>query len=673
MNRSFPTRRLLIAAAITSTLSASPPARAVLFYSTSDPTYNTTAPAGSIANAAWQYEGQWSSFTGTAIAPQYFITANHVGGAVGNTFSLNGVSYTTVPFPDGSSNKRISETIAGTDYVTDLVIWKIAGTFPTFAPLYNASIDGAENVTSSVANPAVVIGRGTQRGSAVTLNGDTRGWNWGASDSLLRWGTNVISTNNTEVSDGNSTGLTIAINFDANPLDRPTANPAGYSGVNEATISSGDSGGGIFIKNALNQWKLAGINWALPEYSTTSGGSAIAAALYDAGGYYSGTTFIPDTTADVPQPAYASSISANLGTTTTVGTISYILANSYAWNVNASGNWSTGSNWWNANINLGSSPTAPASTSSGKEIVFGSVITAPITITLASNKTVGSLVFDGANAYTLAGSTLILDSSTTTSVNVNSGSHTIASNLTLNKDSTFTLRQSTSTLTISGALSAASTTTLTKAGSGTLKLSSSTPAHLGNLSISAGAIDLTTTDLILEPSDLDAGMTTLRTYLQSRQIFSSTADADPQHIQSIAYASASSIGMTTWDGQTLSANSLITKFTYAGDANLDGKITSDDYALLDRGIAKNLTGWINGDFNYDGIVNAADYAILDRSFALQSGTLSPDFLAMRESQFGNAYVQSLLTSLPEPSLLFSTLATIFIYPRRIATYRRIQI
>lgn len=101
-----------------------------------------------------------------------------------------------------------------------------------------------------------------------------------------------------------------------------------------------------------------------------------------------------------------------------------------------------------------------------------------------------------------------------------------------------------------------------------------------------------------------------------------------------------------------------------GDANDDGKINGDDFALTDRGFRKQLTGWSNGDFNYDGIVDSADYLILDGALKSQGG-LSPDFLAAREAQFGEAYVEALLASVPEPSCLaLAGVAAAFVGGRR---------
>jgi hypothetical protein len=121
--------------------------RAVILFGSGDPSYNTTPPAGALQGSGWQYEGQWGIFLGTPIAPQYFIAAHHVGGAVGQTFVFNGVNYTTTAYWD--------------DPDTDLRIWKINGTFPIYAPLYATNDEAGKTL--------VVIGRGSQRGDPVLI------------------------------------------------------------------------------------------------------------------------------------------------------------------------------------------------------------------------------------------------------------------------------------------------------------------------------------------------------------------------------------------------------------------------------------------------------------------------------------------------------------------------
>ncbi len=76
------------------------PAGAVILLGSGDPAYNTTPPTGALAGSGWQYQGTWGGFLGTPIAPQYFIAAHHVGGAVGQTFTFQGLAYTTTAFWD---------------------------------------------------------------------------------------------------------------------------------------------------------------------------------------------------------------------------------------------------------------------------------------------------------------------------------------------------------------------------------------------------------------------------------------------------------------------------------------------------------------------------------------------------------------------------------------------
>jgi hypothetical protein len=66
---------------------------------------------------------------------------------------------------------------------------------------------------------------------------------------------------------------------------------------------------------------------------------------------------------------------------------------------------------------------------------------------------------------------------------------------------------------------------------------------------------------------------------------------------------------------------VVVKFTYGGDANLDGKINIDDYVRIDSGIASHLMGWSDGDFNYDGKINVDDYVIIDSNIGMQEPSL----------------------------------------------------
>lgn len=128
--------------------------------------------------------------------------------------------------------------------------------------------------------------------------------------------------------------------------------------------------------------------------------------------------------------------------------------------------------------------------------------------------------------------------------------------------------------------------------------------------------------------------------------------------KAIGWAAAGDIGLTggSWGSATgLSATDIVAKLTYFGDLNLDGRVNGDDYVMLDRYVAIHGLGattdarWVDGDVNYDGSVTSADYLLTDTAFGLQTGTLSPDFLAARQAQFGGAYVTQLVAAVPEPA------------------------
>ena len=256
--------------------------QAVILYGTGDPTANTSAPTGTLANSGWQYEGQFGGFLGTAIAANYFITAKHIGGSIGQSFVLNNVVYTTTAvFPDPSS---------------DLQIWQISGTFPAYADLYSGNTGTEVNLN------LIVFGRGTERGSAVNVGSDSHlgGWLWGSSDGVERWGTNVVGSIQTDP----TYGKLLRAPFDST------------GGQNEGHLSVGDSGGAVFVFNGnTNQWELAGINLAVdgPFSTSSSGASPFDAAMFDTTGL-----FVEDdqgnwVTAPNPSAFYATEIAAREG------------------------------------------------------------------------------------------------------------------------------------------------------------------------------------------------------------------------------------------------------------------------------------------------------------------------------------------------------------------------
>lgn len=225
----------------------SPSARAIIL---SDPgatdLTNTTAPMGFYAGSGWDYQGLWGSFLGTPIGPNHFVTAKHVSGRIGESFIYRGSSYMTDDYVDAPNS--------------DLRIWHVLSPFPDYAPIYLKPLN--------IGQELVIFGRGTDRGAPVGTSARGAGWLWGATNSTQRWGTNRVSAVSERL-------LVAEFNF-------------GTSDPYEAHLSVGDSGGGVFIKDDDDLWKLAAVNYSVSNaYSTEAEGSErFNASLYDQTGFF---------------------------------------------------------------------------------------------------------------------------------------------------------------------------------------------------------------------------------------------------------------------------------------------------------------------------------------------------------------------------------------------------
>ena len=152
------------------------------------------------------------------------------------------------------------------------------------------------------------------------------------------------------------------------------------------------------------------------------------------------------------------------------------------------------------------------------------------------------------------------------------------------------------------------------------------------ISFSGGTLDLADNDLIVDSGTADdvaqwvragpaagewTGWGIITSQPDARSGLTSLAVAPAERVLDFAGSDTASYG-----GQTVQRNSVLVKYTYAGDANFDGFISGDDYSAIDFASgAPGATGWYNGDFNYDGLVSGDDYSIIDFNLVAQGSPL----------------------------------------------------
>ncbi len=302
----------------------------------------------------------------------------------------------------------------------------------------------------------------------------------------------------------------------------------------------------------------------------------------------------------------------------------------------------------------------------------------------------------GINSFTQSNGTNITPSLTIGA----SGGHYTLQGGTLSVTNTFTdngaFSQTAGTATISKILGAGS---ITVGGTGVLTIPTGATAHqIGSLTINSGGkvnlslaaskftrtilvtsgltfagttnawqgkLDLSNNDMIVKGGDIAAVTNQLKMGFNaasgywngSAGIVSTKTAADPNHLTTLGaivnndgsghaiYGSTTAYGL--FYGQNPGSNDVLVKYTYYGDADLNGHIDGTDYAKIDNGFAHGLTGWFNGDFNYDGVVDGSDYSLIDNAFNMQGTPLEGGSLAAPADSQAAAWIS--VSSVPEPS------------------------
>ena len=191
---------------------------------------------------------------------------------------------------------------------------------------------------------------------------------------------------------------------------------------------------------------------------------------------------------------------------------------------------------------------------------------------------------------------------------------------------------------------------LSVADGGTLSFSGDNSKALvvESLGISGtGRLDLADNDMILH----NASLLDVQALITGGQLWSSAA-AETDGLKGLALANGQAYRDGHFDnpvfhGHVVVPTDVVVKYTYRGDANLDGQISLDDYLAIDSGFRFGGMVYTQGNFDYsiDGITYA-DYALIDQSFHDQGSPQAPSIITLHSRQFGAAYMAALTPQSP---------------------------
>jgi hypothetical protein len=204
---------------------------------------------------------------------------------------------------------------------------------------------------------------------------------------------------------------------------------------------------------------------------------------------------------------------------------------------------------------------------------------------------------------------------------------------------------------------------------------------LNDLQISTGAsgwdgrLDLADNAMILRyvgPSPIDRITDQIRSARgtsapwDGNGITSSVAALDQQF--ALGSVDNAALGLSTFLGHDIDTSSILIRFTYVGDANLDGRVSIADLSILASNWQQSDRSWFHGDFDYSGTVTIADLSLLASNW--QAGV--PSGSTGSGMSFGEALAMFDVFDgvvIPEPTALITLAMTLLALRRRRLVHR----
>jgi autotransporter-associated beta strand protein len=171
---------------------------------------------------------------------------------------------------------------------------------------------------------------------------------------------------------------------------------------------------------------------------------------------------------------------------------------------------------------------------------------------------------------------------------------------------------------------------------------------VNSIAIAPGTrLDLADNDILVDYAAGSSPYDTLRGYVRAGRaagdgIISSTSAGDTV----LALGDNADLQRAAHRDVPIDTSTIIGMHTYYGDANLDGKVTGDDYVAVDSNLGTG-SRWTQGDFNFDGIVSGDDYVPIDANLGKGTGNLAAlaalkqEMIALHAEMFGEPYLASL--------------------------------
>jgi hypothetical protein len=290
------------------------------------------------------------------------------------------------------------------------------------------------------------------------------------------------------------------------------------------------------------------------------------------------------------------------------------------WKYNASGDWNVAGNW------VGGVPNGTSATAA-----FGSVNSSPTTVYTNTPVTVGTLSFDSPNAYVLAGAgSLTLDAGGTAQVDVLQGAHEINLRTVFASDTNITVASG-ATLTIGKPMTIKAGKVVAKTGTiiieapltieanAALSLGAGPAARVfGAPSLGSGAhVDVQNNSMIVDYRGQVSPAATIKSQLTAGY---NNGTWNGSGINTSSATATKGLGWRDNAG----SEAIEIKYTYYGDTDLSGTVTSTDFNALVAGYGKTSGAiWSEGDFNYDGKVNTMDFNQLAGNFGAPAIPAAP--------------------------------------------------